>query len=100
MTHPGVVGNIFRLIDTGFEPRPVAPSERLMMLDCQVSGPLSPVSFVSFFSGPGDLAREHKEVALSLHQVRDRLVKLVIESIYTAHGTQISRRTWQYTSLV
>jgi hypothetical protein len=60
----GAVGNMLRLIDTGFEPHPVAPSDRLMMLGFQASGPLSPASFASSFSGLDDLAREHQEVAL------------------------------------
>ena len=64
MKYPGVVGNMLRLIDIGFEPHPVATSDSLVMLDFQVSGPLSPGSFASSFSGPDDLAREHKGVAL------------------------------------
>ena len=61
--HPGV-GNMLRLTDTGFEPHPVAPSDRLMVLDFQASGPLSPVSFAASFSGLEDLAMERQEVAL------------------------------------
>lgn len=61
--HPGV-GNMLRLTDTGFEPHPVVPSDRLMVLDFQASGPLSPVSFALSFSGRDDLAKEHQGVAL------------------------------------
>jgi hypothetical protein len=62
--YPSIVGNMLRLIDTGFEPHPVAPSDRLATLDFQASGPLSPAPFVSSFSELGDLARGRQEVAL------------------------------------
>lgn len=62
--HLSIVGNMLRLTDTGFEPHPVASPDRLMVLNFQASRPLSPVSFVSSFSGLDDLTMERQEEVL------------------------------------